>query len=561
MPTSRGGGETTSSAKTIIINNPQRSAPQETEEPSTPGIPTLEPIITPAQRIWSTIQGTAETIGSNLTDAARAAYQMGQSARTDWDTQLRDGAQRGMEQAEYAMEILKQDGATQSELHSQQNIIDNYKRQLDAYSTVLDGEVQQRATQAAAQLSDELEQNSAYHFGTAKQGLGALGQFGIDTLAAGTQLAGMLAANQIVPGGAVILNALNSMGAETKNARQNGASLEQQLAAGVGNAALSLGTEKLFNLSSPMKNAYGPGLLDSPLARALEEVRTSTVGRVGLSALTEGGEEFAQALAQPILQRSIYDPNAEIDLGDAFYQGFVGAAVGGAADGVDVVISSAADAAFLSGLLGKEATQDPAVLYESLLQAKAYSEHDPISWVLVDAWDCGLQTKEEINDFYRDYLSYIGAENTSLYNIDKFLEAKYSNTKEFDLLRGYSNAVKKQDIPVLLGLDEYRAADKQIGEALIGVTTPTNVTIEGYGTHFIDRIIGNPTPTAKHKPTRPGVSISDVVDALQNPVEIGGVKIMEDGDIRQKFRGNKISVLVSIRDNRLIQVNPRKEKK
>ena len=80
------------------------------------------------------------------------------------------------------------------------------------------------------------------------------------------------------------------------------------------------------------------------------------MGRVGLSALTEGGEEFAQALAQPILQRSIYDPDAEIDLSDAFYQGFVGAAVGGVADGVDTVISSAADAAFLSGFLGEDVT-------------------------------------------------------------------------------------------------------------------------------------------------------------------------------------------------------------
>ena len=252
------------------------------------------------------------------------------------------------------MEILKQDGATQSELRSQQNIVDDYTRKLNAYSTVLDGNVQQKATQAAAQLSDQLEQKSAYHINSAKQGLGELGQFGIDTLAAGTQLASALAANQIVPGGAVILNALNSMGAETKNARQHDASLEQQLAAGLGNTALSLGTEKLFNLSSPMKNAYGPGLLDSPLARALEEVRTSAVGRVGLSALTEGGEEFAEALAQPILQRIIYDPDAEIDLNDAFYQGFVGATVGGLTDTVDVVATTPAEVGFLSGFLGKD---------------------------------------------------------------------------------------------------------------------------------------------------------------------------------------------------------------
>ena len=95
---------------------------------------------------------------------------------------------------------------------------------------------------------------------------------------------------------------------------------------------------------------------------------------------------------------------------------------------------------------------------------------------------------------------------------------------------------------------------------MVGVTTSTNVTIQSFATHFIDRVTGNPTPTDKDKPMRPAVSISDVVDALQNPVEPVKLQVMDDGDFRQKFRGKKISVVVSIRDNRLIQANPRKEK-
>ena len=210
------------------------------------------------------------------------------------------------------MEILKQDGATQSELRSQQNIVDDYTRKLNAYSTVLDGNVQQKATQAAAQLSDQLEQKSAYHINSAKQGLGELGQFGIDTLAAGTQLASALAANQIVPGGAVILNALNSMGAETKNARQHDASLEQQLAAGLGNTALSLGTEKLFNVAPSMKSTYGGGLLDSPLAEALEEAYKSNVGGMEVCLLQRNGRLFNCLLSRncpdhiPKILRSIH---------------------------------------------------------------------------------------------------------------------------------------------------------------------------------------------------------------------------------------------------------------
>ena len=105
---------------------------------------------------------------------------------------------------------------------------------------------------------------------------------------------------------------------------------------------------------------------------------------MGLSALTEGGEEFMEALAQPMLQRAIYDPDAEIDIGDAFYQGLVGGTVGGLAGGADVMNELDFSDGFLFGFSGEEVTQDPALLHENLLQAKAYSEHDPISWVLVD---------------------------------------------------------------------------------------------------------------------------------------------------------------------------------
>mgnify|MGYP003300039976 CR=1 FL=1 len=368
-------------------------------------------------------------------------------------------------------------------------------------------------------------------------------------------LAGLTGGMGVLP-----VKAVQAFGSGAEQARYAGADLDQQAAYGLANAALSLGTEKLFNLATPLKKTYGRGLLESPLAGALNSFRETAPIQMGLSALTEGGEEFVEVLAQPMLQRAIYDPDAEIDIGDAFYQGLVGGTVGALSKGADVMNELDFSDGFLFGFSGEEVTQDPALLHENLLQAKAYSEHDPISWVLVDAWDCGLQTKEEINAFYKDYLSYIGAENTSLYNIDKFLEAKYSNTKEFDLLRGYSKAVKEQDIPILLGLDAYRATGKEIENTLVGITTSTDVTIQSFATHFIDRVVGNPTLSTKHKPIRRGVSISDVIDALQNPIEPVELQ-MRNGDLRQRFFGPKVSVTISVRDQRLIQVNRYKEEK
>jgi len=53
------------------------------------------------------------------------------------------------------------------------------------------------------------------------------------------------------------------------------------------------------------------------------------------------------------------------------------------------------------------------------------------------------------------------------------------------------------------------------------------------------------------------VAAEDVVDALKNPIEDGPIWRMEDGDIRQKFVGTSVSVLISVRDNRLISTNPK----
>ena len=91
---------------------------------------------------------------------------------------------------------------------------------------------------------------------------------------------------------------------------------------------------------------------------------------------------------------------------------------------------------------------------------------------------------------------------------------------------------------------------------LIGETTATGISIESFATHFIDRVIGQ-TATA-HEGMRCGVALTDVKDALKNPINKKPVRQMPDGDIRQTLCGEKVSVTFSIRDKRLIQVNPRR---
>ena len=119
---------------------------------------------------------------------------------------------------------------------------------------------------------------------------------------------------------------------------------------------------------------------------------------------------------------------------------------------------------------------------------------------------------------------------------------------------GYGRAVEKGDISPLVGFKEYKQTGQLIQESVVGTRTPTGIQIESFATHFIDRVIGQ--TSTDHPGMRCGVSVEDVVDTLENPVEDGPIWRMEDGDIRQKFLGRKVSVLVSVRDLKLIQTNP-----
>ncbi len=162
------------------------------------------------------------------------------------------------------------------------------------------------------------------------------------------------------------------------------------------------------------------------------------------------------------------------------------------------------------------------------------------------------------DDAHKNWLKSIGAENTPLNTLAKYEEARYNKTEEYRLLTGYGKAVKKGDISPLVGFDLYKSTGNAIQNSIVGQTTSTGVEIKSFTMHFIDRVIGQTSDT--HKGMRQGVSISDALSAIKNPVEVGDAWNTDDGDIRQTFYGEKASVAISIRDGRLIQTNPWKRK-
>lgn len=197
------------------------------------------------------------------------------------------------------------------------------------------------------QKADRLSQSSAEDVAQAKEGLGPVGRFAVDLGVQGVQMAGDVAASAVIPGAGLALMTARSAGSSAQQARQAGASYDQQLAYGLGSGALSLATEKIANVAGPFKKAFGGGVLDNAISGALSKLNNSAAGRVALSMISEGDEEFIEDVFQPILQRATYDPSARFDLSDALYDAAVGAAMGGIGAGVDVIRqrgSSQADA-------------------------------------------------------------------------------------------------------------------------------------------------------------------------------------------------------------------------
>lgn len=161
------------------------------------------------------------------------------------------------------------------------------------------------------------------------------------------------------------------------------------------------------------------------------------------------------------------------------------------------------------------------------------------------------------NAAHKEWLKSIGAEGTELNSLEKFEEARYNNTDEFQLLNGYDRAVKNGDISALVGFDHYKATGEKIRAGMVGQSTSTGVEIKSFTTHYIDRTIGQTSDA--HPGMRQGVPVEDALDALQNPVQTKPIRHLPDGDIRQTFYGAKAVVTISLRDGKLIQTNPYKK--
>ena len=203
----------------------------------------------------------------------------------------------------------------------------------------------------AYRKADQLAESASKDISRAKQGLGKAGQFAVDVGVAGVQMGGDMALGALTGGSALPSMFVRGVGSAAQEARQSGASYGQQLGYGLGSGALSVATEKISNVAAPFKKAFGAGLADKAAGKLVSKFGESTAvqimsslakrpaGKLALSMISEGGEEFLEDVVQPILQRATYDPSAKFDWSGALYDAAVGAALGGLGSGVEAMQS------------------------------------------------------------------------------------------------------------------------------------------------------------------------------------------------------------------------------
>ena len=202
-------------------------------------------------------------------------------------------------------------------------------------------------------VSDRLAQNSAEDIAQAKQGLGFAGRLAVDIGSNAIQMAGDgLAA--VLTGGAI--NPLTSMfarssGGAARQARNDGASIAQQVIYGTVRGGIEVATEKMFD---GLAGLYGAGEADKIVEKVIGKMADSDTGRTALrvlfSGLGEAAEEgvsgftdhFTDAIYKGIgsIPKSFTTEHAA----ETIYSMLVGFAMGAAGGGTKIVNGSNAEA-------------------------------------------------------------------------------------------------------------------------------------------------------------------------------------------------------------------------
>ena len=173
------------------------------------------------------------------------------------------------------------------------------------------------AVKRAKEKASDWAYGQAETFGTeaaesearAKEGLGKVGRFVVDAGIAGAQMLGDAALNTVAPGAGLAAMGVRTFGSAAQEARQAGASMQEQFNYAMTRALAEVLSEKLFDVGK----LFGGGAADDIVEKLVRKLAKSDLGRTVIRTLVsgagEGTEEAVTDLLEPAL-KAIYDSGA-----------------------------------------------------------------------------------------------------------------------------------------------------------------------------------------------------------------------------------------------------------
>lgn len=267
----------------------------------------------------------------------------------------------------------------------------------DAKTLSKEPEAVRRARESASdwayQKTGDFGKEAAESEARAKEGLGKFGTAAVDIGIAGTQMLGDVALNAVLPGAGLAAMGARSFGNATQEAREAGASMQEQFNYGMTRALADVLSEKLFDVGK----LFGGGAADDIAERLIGKLAKSDTGRSLARALTnaagEGAEEAIVDVLEPAI-RAIYDKGAAAKssyttaegakemLAQSAYDAMIGAALStfgtaaGIAKGLDAQKNAALRAGEPAASVNAEASEKPAEA--ETIAAEAQAEAAPV---------------------------------------------------------------------------------------------------------------------------------------------------------------------------------------
>ena len=311
---------------------------------------------------------------------------------------------------------------TEEERQQWQTLIDRNKRLIEINSEYAGKQTEnyRNLTKGAQETLQRTYQNlrssAAENMQKANEGQNDVGQLLNNVAVAGMQMGADIAAGL---GRATVPMATRVFGGSSQEAMEEGIQpdmtdaerLDMQnraLLYGAGSAGVSVLSEKLSNVAAPFKKAFGSGVLDKAINRAVAKMGNNAAGKIAMSFASEGFEEMFEDAVQPVLQ-SIYNGQSvggnysELEISDMLYDGLVGGILGGLGGGVEVAANRFARFDNSLGESGRKAIRG------SYQKGKDTAEHVKD---FIPAYNAGVEGKANPNPTNETaYAGYVAGQN------------------------------------------------------------------------------------------------------------------------------------------------------